>query len=977
MQRLRSLAYAAGLQACVVFVLLSGCDGAGKTNSVQSTPPLTYVGSTQCEECHAALYADWRTTLHSFSVRSADAAERAAYPLPPTYPVQPADWRNISYVFGGRQRIAYLDTQGDVLQPSFDVRLQRWDKRFPTGNISSCATCHFTGEIDDVETYQDHNQQSRWSELAVGCEACHGPASRHVVTFDKRDIEVDSSTSACGNCHTAVGRVLPASAAHTTHDSVQAWHRDSHARGLSQHSMSAHCATCHDPGNGTHGPYDDPARMVFKEAKTDISCTSCHNPHRSTSPEHPRDTVPAGPPAMSLLQRHSGRDGDFTSADYETFEDTESQCRSCHRGADRINLDHGNATCVDCHNAFNRSRSGESLVLHDANRPALNCRTCHTDGDHLVTLLFQDSGFGEPRLIHDLKVLPPAAVKRYGLGRGAPTQVARLSSYVQEMAESSHLEIPTLTAPRQVSDRSDGVATYLTAATSALANGELQRMQKALASLCALDSNDVLLSLGVLPHHAVTELDRIDQQIEGLQAAELEIEADLRACVQALAATTSQQPDAVLRAVRNIPTNARGDLVLALGALAHLGRRDARGAFTFLKSKVEDEEAHPLLRTVAAIAQAQRNRQNEAFAMLQQVIEANPEDSVAWFVRGRLAADTGDYADAARAYLRAAQIQPDWPDATLLLGRSLIFHQQVDDAVTVLEHAAKTWPTSFDTRYRLGSLFKLLADQLRHQISRASENRPPTAFEFRDWQLTLRAYEERAQVIAERAYGEYVYALAQRPGDQRTVWQIAEILRLLGRHAEAQKLFASLSTRYPAEWLYPYRAAVVNIAQERMDEAIELLDIAHHRRPDQADVLGAIGFALLKMGHPTQAIEQLEKANAFEPFNPAVFNNLGVARARLDDLSGAERAFRRGLELRTFPLPRTHLLYTNLALMLQSPPRNVRYTFSLIMRPPGSYLPNSTPVQRYRLNFSSTTNWNCLASYPRCRRWISPCEQGH
>jgi tetratricopeptide (TPR) repeat protein len=47
-----------------------------------------------------------------------------------------------------------------------------------------------------------------------------------------------------------------------------------------------------------------------------------------------------------------------------------------------------------------------------------------------------------------------------------------------------------------------------------------------------------------------------------------------------------------------------------------------------------------------------------------------------------------------------------------------------------------------------------------------------------------------------------------------------------------------------------------------------------------------------------------------------VFNNLGVARARLDDLSGAERAFRRGLELRTFPLPRTHLLYTNLALML-------------------------------------------------------------
>jgi hypothetical protein len=120
---------------------------------------------------------------------------------------------------------------------------------------------------------------------------------------------------------------------------------------------------------------------------------------------------------MSLLQRHSGRDGDFTSPDHDTVSDSETQCRSCHRGADRIELNHGNASCVDCHNAFHRSRSRESLVLQDANQTALNCRTCHDDADHLVTTLFLDPDFLEPRLIHDLGTLPAAAVARHGLRR--------------------------------------------------------------------------------------------------------------------------------------------------------------------------------------------------------------------------------------------------------------------------------------------------------------------------------------------------------------------------------------------------------------------------------------------------------------------------------------------------------------------------------------------------------------------------------
>jgi Flp pilus assembly protein TadD len=216
-----------------------------------------------------------------------------------------------------------------------------------------------------------------------------------------------------------------------------------------------------------------------------------------------------------------------------------------------------------------------------------------------------------------------------------------------------------------------------------------------------------------------------------------------------------------------------------------------------------------------------------------------------------------------------------------------------------------------------------------------------------DWRLLVNAYAKRARDIADRAYGEFVYALARKPGDERTVWQIAETLRVLGRYPEAQELFLSLTKRNPNEWLYPYRGAVVTLANNefsgnQLTIAIELLHAAHSRRPDQADVLNALGFALLKARRPAEARAQLEKANAFEPFNPAAFNNLGIARAQLDDLAGAERAFRRGLELRTFPLPRTHLLHTNLALVLAK--KGQRYAAMAAARSALHVFPAFTPA---------------------------------
>ena len=455
----------------------------------------------------------------------------------------------------------------------------------------------------------------------------------------------------------------------------------------------------------------------------------------------------------------------------------------------------------------------------------------------------------------------------------------------------------------------------LAALSLAITQDDTQARQSALARICAFNSTELLLSLGILPGLPASQRDQATHTIASIKPDVASGLAEEN-CWAAMQARASRQPGEVIRITSAVPDAARSDLVDALGALARLEQGDARGAVNHLQPKLDGDRPVPLLRVIAALAQSRRNHLEDAYAYLQQVLDDTPADPFAWFVSGQLASGAKDFDRAASAYLHAVQANPGWPDAVLALGRTLILSARPNEAIKVLEHAAASWPASYDTRYRLGSLFKLLADQLRYHVLRRAERHPPAGVSEHQWRSNLAAFERRARDSGDRAFGEYVYALAQKPGDPRTLRQMAEVLRNLGRGTEARKLFTELGRRAPGAWLYPYRAAVIDLAASRVEEAISGLQVAHARKPDQADVLATLGLALLKSGQPAEARNRIELANAFEPFNPGAFNNLGIAHARLGNFSLAEQAFRRGLELRTFPLPRTHLLHTNLAIVL-------------------------------------------------------------
>lgn len=185
-----------------------------------------YVGVDACRKCHEAEYAAWKGSDHDRAMETADESSvegsfdgtefvhgdtRARmFRRDGKYVLhtdgedgKPADFE-VRYTFGVRPLQQYLvSLPGGRLQASvvaWDSRPkeeggQRWfrlqpDEAMPAGDVmhwtgisqnwnSMCADCHST---DFRKNYAAATKtyESRWAEIDVACEACHGPGSAHV-----------------------------------------------------------------------------------------------------------------------------------------------------------------------------------------------------------------------------------------------------------------------------------------------------------------------------------------------------------------------------------------------------------------------------------------------------------------------------------------------------------------------------------------------------------------------------------------------------------------------------------------------------------------------------------------------------------------------------------------------------------------------------------------------------------------------------
>jgi predicted CXXCH cytochrome family protein len=181
-----------------------------------------YLGSAACARCHEAEHASWKNSLHinmtkpvaeasivgdfrdgtrfadhdrSYRFGSKDGKLYVSISFggraPETY--------NVDYTLGAKRLQGYLSTLPDgriyVLPVFWHIPSKRWvdwkevtpipDGAHDIRQIwnANCFNCHATN-IAQGYNVAEKKYQSTWTEMGIGCEACHGPGRQHVAIME-------------------------------------------------------------------------------------------------------------------------------------------------------------------------------------------------------------------------------------------------------------------------------------------------------------------------------------------------------------------------------------------------------------------------------------------------------------------------------------------------------------------------------------------------------------------------------------------------------------------------------------------------------------------------------------------------------------------------------------------------------------------------------------------------------------------------
>lgn len=347
-----------------------------------AAPAANHVDNAQCVGCHAAAAQRWQPSHHAMAMALPTAEtvrgnfdnaqfkhqgiSTRFFKRGDKYFVNTdgpggkmADFE-VKYSFGLEPLQQYLiETTGGRLQPltiAWNTRDKQWFHLFPkektppgdvlhwtgryqTGNTMciSCHTTHFEKRYDaQADTFD-----SRWSELGVSCQSCHGPGSRHAewarlkaegkaaatqkppyaLAVDTRSAK--AQVEGCVACHSRRAELTPTPTPgapqldnylpsllreglyHADGQQLDEVYVDGSFRQSKMYLAGVSCMHCHDahtaktrlPGNAlclqchqaqanpafpaAAGNFDSPAHHHHRPGTPGAECVACHMPAKN------------------------------------------------------------------------------------------------------------------------------------------------------------------------------------------------------------------------------------------------------------------------------------------------------------------------------------------------------------------------------------------------------------------------------------------------------------------------------------------------------------------------------------------------------------------------------------------------------------------------------------------------------------------------------------------------------------------------
>jgi Tfp pilus assembly protein PilF len=355
-----------------------------------ASPPRAaqFVGSEQCRSCHVSQSDAWSRSHHKAAMADATPQTVLGNFADATF-----DYAGIRSQFFARDGKFYVRTDGsDGQLATFEIQytfgvypLQQYLIALPKGRLQAlaiawdarpreqggqhwfhlnaservtstdelhwtrpsqnwnymCADCHSTAVRKNYDAQADQFK-THWSEISVGCEACHGPGSRHIAwaassarssdptygltnrlderggvlwfanaatgnSARSRPRTSDREIETCAQCHSRRAQIADGyEAGKSYYDYYRPallesplYHVDGQQRGevyewgsFVQSKMYAHgvtCSDCHDPHSGTLRGGERPGGV----------CATCHLPAKYDTPAHQHHPAAAGVTCVS------------------------------------------------------------------------------------------------------------------------------------------------------------------------------------------------------------------------------------------------------------------------------------------------------------------------------------------------------------------------------------------------------------------------------------------------------------------------------------------------------------------------------------------------------------------------------------------------------------------------------------------------------------------------------------------------------
>jgi tetratricopeptide (TPR) repeat protein len=254
----------------------------------------------------------------------------------------------------------------------------------------------------------------------------------------------------------------------------------------------------------------------------------------------------------------------------------------------------------------------------------------------------------------------------------------------------------------------------------------------------------------------------------------------------------------------------------------------------------------------------------------------------------------GNFEDARRELAKAELLNPEDINAELYLARSLIQVGELRAARELLEKIDKQDPRNEDVLYLLGTLYSTLAESAFTQIQ---ANNPNSYL----LELLLGQAAEAKQVFSDAAE-HYRQAIERAPEVAELYYHYGHALWQVGNLQDAVKAYRHDLSLNPYDDRAAWEIARIVLA-DNPEEAHALTSRSLKIRPDNPNALLIRGQASLSLDKPTDAVEDLKKANSIDPENESVhfqlaraYRKLGLNQEAQDELSTFKQLQRKSHE---------------------------------------------------------------------------------